>query len=413
MYKLNNVLLTMVLLSASMISNNSFAYDAKLTFDEALEESESGHLGEAITSFEQILQDQPELSRVRMELALAYYRAMDFSSARKSVNKVLQDDNIPLAVRNESHEFLGAIERADKRHTWTGFVNTGIGYDTNAYASPADSIINVENGTLSLGDRSEKSDAYIGSYLGAEHRYLSPNSLSFGKNKAAKLWNSGVYFYRADYMDESEVTVDVISLNTGPALIATREWAAQLKFGYDFYRLDNSHLANFLSADPEITWELGVNKLTWWNSAQDRDYIDSDFADRDSTYLVTGLNYSWNSLGGKFAYDAGVEMFDEDADGSQFSNKGYGMNFELKYKGFRKLGLFAGYSYRDEDYDSLFPSFNRSRNDYANEVTAGFNYPFTRWMINGFVKHTDNKSNIALYDYDRTQYEINITRYFQ
>jgi len=403
----------MMLVSASIISDKSFAYDAMISFDEAIEESESGSLGEAITSFEQILEEQPELSRVRMELALAYYRAMDFSSARNSVNKVLEDDNLPLAVRNESHEFLGAIERADKRHTWTGFVNSGIGYDTNAFASPADSVINVENGTLSLGDRNERSDAYIGTYLGAEHRYLSSNSLSFGKNKAAKLWNSGAYFYRADYIDESEVTVDVLSLNTGPALIAAREWAAQLKFGYDFYRLDNSHLANFLSADPEITWELGVNKLTWWNSAQDRNYVDSGFADRDSTYLATGLDYSWNSLGGKFGYEAGLELFDEDADGSQFTNKGYGMNLEMKYRGFRKLGLFAGYSYRDEDYNGIFPNFSNARNDYANEYRAGFNYPFSRWMLNGFIKHTDNKSNIALYDYDRTQFEMNVTRYFQ
>jgi len=403
----------MMFISASVLSNKSFAYDLASTFDEAIQESETGDLGEAINSFETILVEQPELSRVRMELALAYYRAMDFNSARKSVNKVLEDESLPIAVRHEGHEFLGAIERADKRHTWNGFINTGIGHDSNAYASPADSVINVENGTLSLGDRSEKSDVYIGTYLGAEHRYLSPNSVSFGKTKAAKLWNSGAYLYRADYVDESEVTVDVISLNTGPALIATREWAAQLKFGYDFYRLDSDHLANFLSADPEISWEIGTNELTWWNSAQDRDYVDSDFADRDSTYLVTGLNYSWNSLGGKYGYEAGVEVFDEDADGAHFSNKGYGMNFELKYRGFRKLGLFAGYSYRDEDYNDLFPSFGEARNDYANEFTAGFNYPFTRWMINGFVKHTDNQSNIALYDYDRTQYEMNITRYFQ
>lgn len=403
----------MLLVSVSLVSGKSFAYDSTISFDEALEESESGNLGEAITSFEQILQDQPELSRVRMELALAYYRAMDFSSARKSVNKVLDDDNIPLAVRNESHEFLGAIERADKRHTWSGFVNTGIGYDTNSYASPADSVINVENGTLSLGDRSEVEDVYIGTYIGGDHRYLSPNSMSFGKTKAAKLWNSGAYLYRADYVDESDVTVDVISLSTGPALIAAREWAAQLKFGYDFYRLDSDHLANFLSVDPEFTWELGTNQLTWWNSAQDRDYVASDFADRDSTYLVTGLNYSWNSLGGKFGYDAGVELFDEDADGSEYSNKGYGMNFEVKYRGFRKLGLFAGYSYRDEDYSGISTNFNNARNDYANEFSAGFNYPFTRWMINGFVKHTDNQSNVALYEYDRTQYEMNITRYFQ
>ena len=58
------------------------AAQAQALFDEAMIRRGAGELHESIRLYEQILQNQPALSRARAELALTYYQALNFAAAR-------------------------------------------------------------------------------------------------------------------------------------------------------------------------------------------------------------------------------------------------------------------------------------------------------------------------------------------
>ena len=63
-------------------------------FNEGLEILEGDDPAQAIAIFEGILRDQPDLNRVRLELALANLRAFNYAEARRQAQLVLNDPSV-------------------------------------------------------------------------------------------------------------------------------------------------------------------------------------------------------------------------------------------------------------------------------------------------------------------------------
>jgi len=88
-------------------------------FNEGLEILEGDDPAQAIAIFEGILRDQPDLNRVRLELALANLRALNYAEARRQAQLVLNDPSVPNSVASSVRRFLEVIDKYDKRHVWT------------------------------------------------------------------------------------------------------------------------------------------------------------------------------------------------------------------------------------------------------------------------------------------------------
>ena len=70
----------------------------------------------AIARFRAMLIRDPTLPRVRLDLALAYFRAEEDSSAAYHFRQALGDEDLPPIVRTRALAFLDAIRR---RKTWS------------------------------------------------------------------------------------------------------------------------------------------------------------------------------------------------------------------------------------------------------------------------------------------------------
>ena len=61
--------------------------------------------------------------------------------------------------------------------------------------------------------------------------------------------------------------------------------------------------------------------------------------------------------------------------------------------------------------------FNESRDEDENRTTIGYKHTFSKgyikdWTLDANVTHTDNNSNVVIYDYKRTQYGIQMGKFF-
>lgn len=101
-------------------------------------------LNEAIAAFRVILINQPELVRVRLELARAFFLRGVYSLARRHFEAVLAG-GVPEAVAVKVHQFLDLMRASrapDKR--WTGYFGAAIAPDSNLNAASESEIIYID-----------------------------------------------------------------------------------------------------------------------------------------------------------------------------------------------------------------------------------------------------------------------------
>ncbi len=102
-------------------------------------EARDGRLAEAISAFHGILVEQPDLVRVRLELARAFFLAREDGLARQHFEDVLAGD-IPKPVAANVRRFLNAL-RARKQ--WQVRFGMGVAPDSNISASSGERIIMI------------------------------------------------------------------------------------------------------------------------------------------------------------------------------------------------------------------------------------------------------------------------------
>ena len=75
-----------------------------------------------------------------------------------------------------------------------------------------------------------------------------------GQRNAQFLWQSNANAYRRDYRAMDGFDLDVVSVSTGPALIAAKHLRMNVDLQADYMRLGNARLAMFKSIVPSVTW---------------------------------------------------------------------------------------------------------------------------------------------------------------
>ena len=91
-----------------------------------------GNWEAAITRFRAILARDPTLLRVRLDLALAFFRAREDSSAAYHFRQVLGAEDLPPAVRARALAFIEAIRR---RKSWSISASAALAPDSNINAA--------------------------------------------------------------------------------------------------------------------------------------------------------------------------------------------------------------------------------------------------------------------------------------
>ena len=90
----------------------------------------------AIGTYEQLLFYNPNLSRVRFELGVLYYRLGSYEMARGYFQSAMQMRDISPDMRERAEDLVAIIDKKLQPDQFTGFAQTGLRYQTNAGAGP-------------------------------------------------------------------------------------------------------------------------------------------------------------------------------------------------------------------------------------------------------------------------------------
>lgn len=400
------------------------AVDVEALFLRAMQDRDAGNFKESILGFHSILSSQPLLHRARLELAVAYYKSLQYQESLKQAQKVLDDPDTPPNVRVAVLAFMAQAKSVailvGPKSYWNFPVSLGYLHDSNVNVGPSTTVIS------GLGELDPTSGATTDTAkvitASINHNYQTGKMLNWGHVPAMFFWQSGVNVYHRGYFDEDDYDLDVISLRTGPALITKGKWRANLSFQEDIIRYGEDKLADYQSIMPSVTLhfpyaiEATLDASFTWREF-DRD-IDNG---RDSHYAAPRISVGYVTPDKKISFQVGYQYFDENADGNRYTNNGYNIFSGFSLNFIENGTFYFNYNYRDIEYDGTVLDLDlvlKKRNEGEYRYTAGCVYTFKTenilndWSFDVKSVEVNHNSDVILYDYNRTQLEFTLSKIF-
>jgi outer membrane protein len=368
---------------------------------------DAGQPQRALLPLERVLAAQPAFAGARMEYARALYENGDTESAASQFRSLLQDDP-PASTRTVIERYLATIERgrAVAPGRFTPLIEVGAGYDTNANGSTAESQflgfdLNPENietpsafleagaglgHTIALGTRSG-----LASFARLSHR-ANPD---------------------ADYLDQT-----LLALST--------QWLA--KFGPTRLSAGLGGFAGMLDGaahQRQASLDLGVARRFAgdWEASGLLRFSRVDFR-QDALQIMevdrslVGLGLTRYNLGDR-AGKLGVSLVagrDTAAAGSPYGGDREGARVSGSVLLRPQSTLFAELSWQQTRFAGGNGFFGVARDDEQSVALLGLdvqNWPAVGWSLSPQIRFTQNDSNVALYEYSRTEASLFLRRSFR
>ncbi len=398
------------------------AEDMQEQFTSALQAIEEDRLRTARELLDAILTGNPGMHRARLELARTYYLSMDYAAARAESERVLNDPNTPPAVRTTVLAFLAQIDADEKkladRHTWTPSIAVGLMHDSNVNVGPNQEVIQI-GGTPFAVTRKQEDLAFVIN-PGLAHTYNPGKRFQTGEHAGFFLWQSSANVYFRGYFDEHDFNLGLLTLRTGPAWVVPRHWRAAVGLQADQIWLGDGRLALFSSLNPSINWQIGNStEFGLEGVLTRRDYNKDIDGVREGWYQWAGLSLGRYFFDKKLALKggAGYFRFDTDDSAERFANEGPDLYLGGVAQAWQNGSVFARIGYRNYDFKGLEPGFPNPRDEDEWRYTLGFQHNFksgvlNNWALTGNWTHTENDSNVPIYDYSRDQISLVLSRSF-
>lgn len=392
-------------------------------FDAAMQAVEDSRLRTARQRLTTLLAANPSLSRARLELARVYYLSRDYAAARTEARHVLDDPNTPPTVRATVLAFLAQIDADERRyaarHQWSPSFYGGAMYDSNVNIGLARDIIDIGGLAFEVAPESrETSDGAAVVNAGIAHTYNPNRPFEWGEYRGSFVWQSELNAYYRAYLDETDFNLGVLTLRTGPAWIVPGRFRAYLGLQADQIFLDSDNLALFGSLNPGIAWQVGDS----WEVGLDgviteRTYDDDAESGREGRYQTVNLTVGRYFRERRLLVQAGVGYPDFDADEDRYSYNGPEVFVGFNTEAWTNGAIFARVGYRWYDFDGIEPGFGITRDDDELRTTLGFQHDYRegwlkQWSLIGSWTYTDNESDVVIYEYDRHQASLGLSRRF-
>ena len=393
-------------------------------FDAAMQAVEEQRLRTARERLTRLLAANPSLSRARLELARVYYLSRDYPQARREAQQVLDDPNTPSTVRATLLAFLAQIDADEKiyaaRHQWAPSLYAGLMYDSNANIGPSRDVIDVGGQFLDvLPDSRATSDAAAVLSAGIAHTYNPGRRFDAGEQRGFFLWQSQANAYYRSYFDENDYNLGVLTVRTGPAWVVPGKWRAGLGLQGDQIYLGGDDLALYTTLNPNLTFEVrGATEVTLDGTVTNRYYWDDAEDGRDGWYKSGSVLVTHYVNNRNLGLQLGAGWADFDADEERFSYSGPDLSGGLLWEAWRSGLVYARVNYRGYDFEGIEPLFpDVSRDDDEWRYSVGFQHDIRAglledWSLLGGYVHTDNQSNVAIYDYNRDVVNLGLSRRF-
>ncbi|MDO9405402.1 MAG: surface lipoprotein assembly modifier [Polaromonas sp.] len=371
--------------------------------------NETGQYTRAIFALERVLSVQPENSRARAELGRALYAVGDNQASRRVLMETRQG-NIPVEAAATIDQFLQAIDRNEEatRSSVRGYVEAGLGHDTNVNGGPASGNVAVPafGGlifTLAPGAKKQE-DTYATLGAGISGRYVVDPRWSL-------LGNASING-RGNFSADDFNTLQVDASAGASYRVEKHEFSGAVQAGT--YDVDGSTSREQWGVVGEWTYRPDGNRQ-WSTYLQwgELKYPGQSIRNVDRTVL--GTSYAQSFRNGFLAY-GGAYVGTERQNNSAFPQFGHdliGVRGGLQQELSPTLALYASANYEDRRYDGADPLFLRTRHDKQTSLNLGLNWvPGKYWRVTPQISYTNIKSNIPINDYDRTIVSVVLRRDF-
>ena len=359
-----------------------------------------GNWQAAIDRFRAMLARNPNLPRVRLDLALAYFQAGEDRQAAYHFGLALGDTDLPPLVRARAIAFLDRIRR---RKSWSVSGSLALAPDTNINAATSARQIALFGLPAQLSEDARQTSG-VGISASVRGGYEGRLSEALRFRTAAGLYTRT---YEQDQFNEQ-----IVSLRAGPRFLFSKfdlrpELTARVRrIGDDTYsRATGLELSgNWLIAP---TWRLrgalGGERIAYESFLGDGRIYSAQVGIAHAVGRATLLQ-------GDTAFRR--EILDRDA----YSWREYIVGISASREFSWGFVLSAGPSYRWRKYGAPLPIYGpEARRDrtLAGRMTMSNRYvQLLGFMPEITVRHERRTSNLALYDYERTVGEFGVVTSF-
>lgn len=184
--------------------------DVDLAFRLARRAIEVGDYEAAIGVYERILFYNPNLVRVKLELARLYYRLGAYESARAYFDHIAQSPSLTQAERDNVSAYLVEIDRRLETNQWSVYAQVGVRYQSNANYGPSSRLVLGQDVTALLPPgAAAQADGNAFALATIRHVY------DFG-NQRGDVWESNLNLYYSQQFQLDQLNLGYAEFNTGP-----------------------------------------------------------------------------------------------------------------------------------------------------------------------------------------------------
>ena len=378
------------------------AQNVEERFRVGVEAVREGHLDLAVRTFHRLLIDRPDLLRVRLELAKAFYLQGKDDLARRHFEAALAGD-LPSAVEANIRRFLDAIRA---RQHWQMRFGVGIAPSNNLGATSTSRTLTIGGLPFKLQDPGRKSGVGLSIWTGGEYQHLlGPRwRLRAGADLARKEYKGGAF----DRM--------TLSGYTGPRWLIDDRTEASLLLNVSRAWLGGKGEHHDVGPTLEVHRRLSRRvTVSGALSRLERHHDRATAQDGPRTSLRGGLSYTVSPTI-KLHLSAGLSG--ERPKDQRQRNDGREVSIGADWilgQGY-VLGGSLGMSQTDYERPQFpYTAIDEPREDET--LTYRLSLHNKGWTIGGFsprlsLTHETRDSNAQLHDYERTSGEFQLVRQF-
>ncbi|MFL0796472.1 MAG: tetratricopeptide repeat protein [Cellvibrionaceae bacterium] len=364
---------------------------------------ETANVDEALFAFERVLFVNPNHHRARLEMARCYFLLGDMDSAETALLAV-ENVNPPENVRKNIQKFREKIDSVKSRReiTWRPRMELAGGVDSNANSATADDgwVLEIPGitGVIANPESLEQDDNYYSGNIGLG-AYFPINKLQqvgFDVSLSDRVY---------DDVEGFDQTIGNVFLSyqhrVNRQILSLGLKHQQFKIeGDDFQKSDGLILG---WASQKRTGSTQANLLyseIEYDGSPGRD-ISQAVAAFASSWRAETVNHSMTLL---FGFEETLENT-ATYNAKDFTGLMYQVRWSLAENVQAKFRAFGQMS----EYDDVYLPFTEIRDDEMVQLGVGLSWRFAK-NYSAFldVSHTDNRSNITAFTYDRLNTKLGV-----
>lgn len=376
---------------------------------------DSGNAGDGVLALERYVVQFPANDRARLELARGYFVLGELLRAREEFQNVARK-NPPPAVQATIDRFLDSIRAQESRYTptTTAWLEAGGGYDSNVNSGVGTGLITVPafgNLQLQLAQTGVKTgDRFLSLGGGAQ------TSLPVAPGVALQ---GGLQFDGKFQSNAFDQQFDQTNLSAfgGVSVIKNRD-LFRANFSYTTLSVDYRRFRNVAALGGEWHRQLDeLNTLSGFAQYARLEYPGSPVRDADFYAVGAGWRHAFVHRLQPIVQLQGLigqEKNDFSPVRNDLSRDLYTLRAGISLTPAPKWGLSAGTNYTKSRFKAVDPLFNARRDDDFIAVDAGVSYRWNKQLtLKADYTYSDNRSNLALYKYDRSVLTMKLRYEFQ